>query len=287
MSIARALLTSLLVAASFAAAAQDPAQHSAQVQRDLIDAQVSRFAEGQRDEPSAARVFFLGFAGYGEERVFAEEIKFAAQRVRERYGASTASVLLLNDRRDLSTWPLASASSLRYSLKALARVMGSEDILFLALSSHGSPDATIDVSNVGLTPQTLSADSLADILAESGIRWKVIVVSACYSGAFVRPLEDEQTIVITAAASTRTSFGCSDKRDLTYFGEAFFRDALPYSTYLRAAFDYARKEVRRREKEIRVAPSLPQAFFGELMEQKLRAFEQLRAPLPHAADQGR
>jgi hypothetical protein len=287
MPIARALLTWLLVAVSFAASAQDAAQDAAQVQRDLIDAQVARFAGVQQGSPSAARVFFLGFAGYGEERVFAEEIKFAAQRVSERYGASTASVLLLNDRRDLSTWPFASASSLRYSLEALARVMGPEDVLFLTLSSHGSPDATIDVSNTGLTPQPLSAKVLAELLAESGIRWKVVVVSACYSGAFVRPLADDRTIVITAAARNRTSFGCSDKRDLTYFGEAFFRDALPYSTYLRAAFDYARKEVRRREKEIGVAPSLPQAFFGELMEAKLRAFEQLRAPIPHSANQGR
>jgi hypothetical protein len=185
------------------------------------------------------------------------------------------TVLLLNDRRDLSTWPFASASSLHYALRALARVMNPhEDILFLALSSHGSPDATIDVSNTGMTPQGLSADALAGLLADSGIRWKVVVVSACFSGAFVKPLADNHTIVITAAAKNRTSFGCSDQRDLTYFGEAFYRDSLPYSTYLRVAFEAARKEVRRREKEIDVRPSNPQAYFGPLLEEKLRVIEQ-------------
>ena len=146
-------------------------------------------------------MYFLGFAGFGEERVFAEEIKLAAQRVGEKYGSAHRSVLLLNDRRDLTTYPLASESSLRYALNALGRVMNrDEDVLFLALSSHGSRDATIDVSNEGMEPQTLSAATLAELLAESGIRWKVIVVSACFSGAFIKPLADDHTIVITAAS---------------------------------------------------------------------------------------
>ena len=74
----------LIVAASPAAHRQD----AAQVQRDLIDAQVARFFGPAAD---SGRVFFLGFAGYGEERVFAEEIKLAAQRVGEKYGSATRS----------------------------------------------------------------------------------------------------------------------------------------------------------------------------------------------------
>ncbi|HEU4778399.1 MAG TPA: C13 family peptidase [Steroidobacteraceae bacterium] len=271
-----------LLAASFGVQAGG----AAQLQRELIDAQVARFADQARDQgETTGRVFFLGFAGYGEERVFAEEIKLAAQRVGEKYGSSMRSVLLINDRRDLASWPLASPSSLRYSLKALARVMNpDEDVLFLALSSHGSPDATLDVSNTGMTPEVLSAGMLAGLLAESAIRWKVVVVSACYSGTFVKPLADEHTIVITAAAKNRPSFGCSDQRDLTYFGEAFYRDAMPDATYLRAAFEAARKEIAVREKDEEVKPSKPQASFGPLMEEKLRGIEGALSPphpLPH------
>jgi hypothetical protein len=163
---------------------------------------------------------------------------------------------------------------LRYSLDALARVMNrEEDVLFLALSSHGSENATIGVSNEGMTPQALSAATLADLLGESGIRWKVIVISACFSGAFIKPLADDHTIVITAAARNRASFGCSDQRHLTYFGEAFYRDALPDTAQLREAFETARKEIRRREKEENVRASKPQASFGPLMEEKLRGLE--------------
>jgi hypothetical protein len=185
-------------------------------------------------------------------------------------------VLLLNDRRDLVTYPLASESSLRYALKRLAAVMNhDEDVLFLALSSHGWRDATIDVSNEGMTPQTLSASTLAELLAESGIRWKVIVISACFSGSFIKSLEDDLTIIITAAARNRSSFGCSDKRHLTYFGEAFYRDALPGATQLREAYETARVEIRKREKDEEVRASNPQGSFGPLMEEKLRALPQV------------
>ena len=257
---------------------------AAAAQRDLIDAQIAHFPA---ETGSEAHVYFLGFAGYGEERVFAEEIKLAAKNVGENYGSAPRSVLLLNDRRDLSTYPLASESSLRYALNALGRVMNrDEDVLFLALSSHGSRGATIEVSNEGMEPQPLGAVTLADLLAESGIRWKVIVVSACFSGAFVEPLADNHTIVLTAASKSRTSFGCSDTRYLTYFGEAFYRDALSRSTHLREAFETAREEIRERELAEEFTPSKPQAFFGPLMEEKLRGIEQAYPPISLRPDQG-
>lgn len=263
-------ILSWLVFAGPLAAADD----AAQVQRGLIDAQIARMPA---DASGQSRVFFVGFAGFGEERVFAEEIKLAAQRVGEKFGSTERSVLLLNDRRDLAAYPFASASALRYTLKALADVMNrDEDVLFLALSSHGSPDATIEVSNTGMQEQTLGAKTLAGLLAESGIRWKVIVVSACYSGLFVKPLADNHTIVITASAKNRTSFGCSDTRELTYFGEAFYRDALPDAVSLREAFDRTRRAILEREKAERFRPSQPQAYFGPMMESKLDGLQNRR-----------
>src|SRR5690349_11389638 len=83
------LMSALWLACS-GARAQDAAD-VAQVQRALIDAQVARFAT---DADPHGRVFFLGFAGDGRERVFAEEIQFAAQRVGEKYGSTGRSLLL-------------------------------------------------------------------------------------------------------------------------------------------------------------------------------------------------
>ncbi|MES1263075.1 MAG: peptidase C13 family protein, partial [Peristeroidobacter soli] len=59
-----------------------------------------------------------------------------------------------------------------------------------------------------------------------------------------------------------------------YFGEAFYRDALPGPGALRDAFENARLEIRKREKEEEFKPSQPQAYFGPLMEEKLRGMGQ-------------
>jgi hypothetical protein len=238
-------------------------------QRTLIDSVIARFpaADGTESPTRAGRVVFLGFAGFGEERVFAEEIKMAARQVGDRFGSTQRSLLLINDRRDLTTYPLATHDNLRYALKALAAVMDIErDILFLALSSHGSQNGMISVSNTGMPEVGLSAQTVARFINEAGIRWKVIVVSACFSGTFIEPLADNHTIVITAASRNRMSFGCSDDRHLTYFGEAFYRDALPSARTLRGAFEATRIAIRRREKEERVTPSQPQSYFGPLIE---------------------
>lgn len=226
-----------------------------------------------RPADDAPAMFFLGFAGFGEEKVFAEEIRFAAGVVGGRYGTSERSLLLVNDRRDSDSDPIASVSSLRYALKAMARRMNlEEDVLFLALSSHGSEDH-LAVSHEPLMLADLTDDALAEALNEAGIKWRVIVISACYSGSFIDELKDPHTIVITAAAADRASFGCSDDRELTYFGEAFYRDALPQAASLRAAFEQTVAAIEKREQSEDIEPSRPQAWFGTAIEARLGRFE--------------
>lgn len=269
MRFARSLFLALLVASGAAHAAD-----GVEAQRALIDAALAKFVV----EPTPpARVFFLGFAGYGEERVFAEEIKLAAQAVATRYGSAARTVMLLNDRRDLTTWPLANHDNLRYALRELGKRMNPEsDVLFLVLSSHGAPNAMIEVSNTGMEPVGLSPTGVDILMRTAGIRNRVIVVSACFSGAFVDPLADDDTIVLTAASKSRASFGCSDERHLTYFGEAFFQDALPDAKSLREAFEATRRTIRKRERQERVKASQPQAHFGATIETRLAEIEAAR-----------
>ncbi len=235
-------------------------------QQARLDEELARIAALPREH---AVTYFVGFAGYGEQRVFAEEIALADQQVAARYGSAQRSIELVNDQRDPEKFPLASAPALRHTLQSVGSMMAPDDVLFLALSSHGSEDGSISVSNAGRVPADLGAVELADMLREAKIPWKVVVVSACYAGGFIDALRDDHTIVLAAAAPDRTSFGCADDRDLTYFGEAFYRDALPRSANLRAAFENARKAIAAREKQEGIEASDPQAYFGKLIEQKL------------------
>src|SRR5262249_33929997 len=151
----------------------------------------------------------------------------------------------LNDERDTSSAPLATLSTLRYTLRGIAsKMVLDDDILFLALSSHGSHDWELSVSNGRLPLADLGPEDLGAALAFAGIKWRVIVISACYAGGFIDSLKDPRTIVLAAAARDRTSFGCSNDRDLTYFGEAFYRDALPGASSMRDAFTTAMRIVR-------------------------------------------
>ena len=236
-----------------------------------IDAQIARITPAAASKPG---IYFVGFAGVGRQRVFAEEIKLAARQVADRYDSANRTVLLLNDQRDVNSYPLATVTGLKLALKGIAARMNlDQDVLFLALSSHGSAQPSLSVSNGYLPLRDLSGEDLADALRASGIRWKVIVISACYSGAFIDALRDDNTIILTAAAADRTSFGCSDNRNLTYFGEAFYRDAFARSTSLRDAFSRATIDIATREQREGIEASNPQAFFGPAMDRKLAGIE--------------
>jgi len=147
-------------------------------------------------------------------------------------------------------------------LQAAAKGMDAEnDILFLILTSHGSR-AGLAVKAGRLT-QTLTPSNLAYMLARTGIRYKVVVISACYSGVFIPRLANPDTLVITAADADHPSFGCRDKAKWTYFGNAFFNIALRQAKSLKDAFVVARSLVKKREVRERFEPSNPLMAGGE------------------------
>src|SRR5207302_8140307 len=118
-----------------------------------------------------------------------------------------------------------------------------------------------------LSPLTPTA--LARMLQDAGIKWRIIVVSACYSGGFIEPLRDDNTIVITASSADRTSFGCEAGRDFTYFGEAYFREALAKTRSFVRAFDLAKEIVAKAEAQEKLVPSQPQIFIGNAIGRRL------------------
>ena len=215
-------------------------------------------------------MYMVGFAGVGEQKVFAGEISLAAKVIGDRYGTQPRTLLLVNDRRDREAHPLASVTGLKFALTDIGRRMDRErDVLVLVISSHGSKEPAISVSNGGIPLNELTGKYLKEALDEAGIRWRVVIISACHAGAFIPYLSDDRSIVITAAAADRTSFGCSNDRDLTNFGEAFIRDALPAAPSIRAAFEKARDSIAAREHTEGLTPSMPTAYFGTAMEHKL------------------
>jgi hypothetical protein len=227
-------------------------------------------------EPGAPRAYFVGFAGDADPEVFSRETQFARQAFAARFGSADRSVLLINDAGDRDSWPLASVSGLEQALKLLAARMDPEqDMLVLFLTSHGSEDG-LEVRNGAIPLAQLEPEDLRQALDESGIRWRVVVVSACYAGVFIDALKNETTAIVTASDAAHSSFGCQEDRELTWFGEAFLKDSLPVSDSLEEAFGKAAKLIAQREDSEHEVHSNPQLYVGALMRHKLRELESSR-----------
>lgn len=239
------------------------------------------------ERPGITDVYYLGFAGDGSQHVFRREALFAERMFANRYGSGRRSLELINDEADRASYPLATVSGLRYALQLIGeRLDTDEDVLVLFITSHGSAEEGIEVSNGGLPLANLAPEDLREALESSGIRWRVVVVSACYAGIFLEPLESESTMVITAADAEHSSFGCDDQRNLTYFGEAFLRDALPGAPSLEAAFEKAKALIAERERSEGKTPSNPQMFVGAAMRRKLAELATHTPSAPEAAVPG-
>jgi hypothetical protein len=222
------------------------------------------------ERPGVTDVFYIGFAGDGSQRVFRREALFGERVFGERMGSASRSLELINDEADLTTYPLGTLSGLRYALAQVGERMNvEEDILVLLLTSHGGKESGIQVGNGVLSLNNVDPGTLRSALDDARIKWRIVIVSACYAGTFIEPLRNESTLVITAADAEHTSFGCADERDLTYFGEAFLRDALPESTSIEGAFKIARKAIAERELAEKLTPSNPQIFVGDAIREKL------------------
>jgi hypothetical protein len=194
--------------------------------------------------PAAAspKVTVLAFGLFGSQSVFESEAKGAADIVAHQLDANSVVARANTKRRADVT-----IASIEDALQSAAKRMDREDdILFLILTSHGS--------QAGVAVQAGR---------RTGVQHRVVVISACYSGVFVGPLANANTLVITAADSDHSSFGCQDKVKWTYFGDAFFNKALRYTVDLRSAFATARKLISVRERHDGLVPSNPQISGGK------------------------
>lgn len=222
----------------------------------------------QSSREGVPEIFFVGFAPDDAEDVFENEVKHVEAQFRRSLGAEGRTVLLVNSRNTVDQLPLANGPNLAAVLGGMADRMGPEDLLFLHITTHGSRRHRLSVSFENLGLNDLPAKEVGEIINSAGLPWRVVVVSACFSGGFIRALKSPRAMVITAASARRPSFGCKNGREYTYFGAAYYRDSLTDADFL-AAFDRAVPLVRAREEEQGHKHSKPQMWVGKKIGAKL------------------
>jgi hypothetical protein len=103
-----------------------------------------------------------------------------------------------------------------------------------------------------------------------GSKPAVIVMSACFSGAFVPFLQGPNRIVFTAARPDRTSFGCGNDLKYTFFDQCFL-ESLPKSGDFPGLAQATTACVARREQREHIGPpSEPQLSIGSNVAYTLR-----------------
>ena len=241
-----------------------------ELQPRLLDRELAALAPERR---GVIDLYFVGFAPYDEQDVFMREVGSARELIEERFDGQSRAVTLVNNRHTLTQRPIATMSHLAAALNRVGEVMNpEEDILFLFLTSHGLP-SRLEVRFDPLELRPLYPAALRETLDAAGIKWRVIVISACYSGSFVGPLQDERTLIITAADGDSTSFGCSNDADLTYFGRAFFGEHLKGTYSFEEAYRRAATTIADWEKTKGYPPSRPQMQVGSAIAAKLKVYE--------------
>ena len=219
------------------------------------------------ERPGTIDLYFLGFGGWGAQDVFLHEIEHAQMLFDRRFDTRDRSILLSNDPSVRTTLPMASKLGLGHVLRAIgARMNRQEDVLFLLLTSHGSerglaiqaPDAPEFFAGGEISPIELRS-----LLDEAGIKWRVLMVSSCKSGVFVGPLHDDFTLIATASASDRLSFGCAPGKDFTSYGRAVL-EQLGAERSFASAFAKAAEVGQERETPDRLTPRCPSSSPGRL-----------------------
>jgi hypothetical protein len=124
-------------------------------------------------------------------------------------------------------------------------------------TSHGAPEGI--VVGTALVPP----DMIGKLVNNAcGHRPSVVVMSACYSGQFVPVLQDPNRVVMTAARPDRTSFGCGEADQYTFFDDCFLR-AIPHADSFAALGEQVQQCVATRETVMKVSPpSEPQVSVG-------------------------
>lgn len=215
--------------------------------------------------------YFLGLAPSASQTVFKSEVLGAKAVFDTQLGAKGHSLAMINSHETLTRYPLASVSNLDLALARMAKIMRPDkDVLALFVTSHGSA-GLISVYLPGFPLNEIRPDTLVQALERSKITNRVIIISACYSGSFIPALKGDNTLVMTAASAETTSFGCSNEREWTYFGDALFNHALKETNSLPQAFAKARELIKTWETAQNLAASDPQISLGKNIEKVLES----------------
>lgn len=233
---------------------------------------------------------YVVVVGLDSDPIFGREAREAGKVLGRRYNAVGHTIVLAGtDGSGPSALPNGSPRNLTVALARVAELMDKkQDVLVLYTAGHGAKVGLAyhdGDDGFGIIPPA----RLARVFDELGIKNRLLILSACFSGIFVPTLSSDTTALFTAASAERTSFGCQSDKDWTFYGDAMINHALRQPVPLARAGEDARALVAQWEAlgaNMGIVPSQPQIAIGSKVDSWLKPLE-ARMPKTATAMVGR
>jgi hypothetical protein len=203
-------------------------------------------------------------SGMDSDGVFGREAAETGRVLSRRFDGEGRTLVLANGTgAGDATMPDGNPDHLGAALAQVSELMNKdEDVLVLYLTSHGHWATGVSFRDGERATGNIGPGRLATMLNDVGIKNRLIIVSACYSGVFIPALQSDTTITMTAASSEKPSFGCRAENDWTFFGDALINNAMRQPSPSPDAFAAARLLITQWEVAERLDPSNPQIDIG-------------------------
>lgn len=220
-------------------------------------------------------------AALDSDPVFGREAREAGRVLASRFDAEGRTIVLAqdegSDRADAAGTPAHFALAVARAAQMMDR---REDVLVVYATSHGSPRAGLDYEHPQFGSGIVTPNQLAAIV--SPFENRLIIIQACFSGQFIRPLAAPRTVVATAASALNPSFGCSPGNDWTFFGHALINLSMRQADSFVRQFRRAVVTILGWEKKLGIQPSNPQISIGSQSGPWLQALDASARRVPAA-----
>jgi hypothetical protein len=225
-----------------AADAVNPASEAVlAAQRFMLDRELDALED---ERPGVSDIYFVGFAPDARKPGFLADVDLAQRAMDERWNTSGRSLVLVNSPQTVAERPFASITHLREVLLEIGDIIDADDdIVMVYLTGTTARDHALNAVNPPLDLVALSPQGLRQLFEAAGIRWKIVVVSACQSGTWIDALKDDETLVIASSAADARGADCEGGVRPGAFAEAFFADAMRRNEDIAQAFDVARRQL--------------------------------------------
>jgi Peptidase C13 family len=211
-------------------------------------------------QEAGKRLFYIGLALYSEQWSENDVVELGTELSKDsRY--QVVPMIASNLHAYGGRFPVGDDTTILSFVRTAAEQAAPQDVIFVHISTHGAPYELARRIGEGETT-ALSSRALAGMLAPLAGHPTVVVISACYSGSFIRDLREAQRIILTAARADRSSFGCAAESRHTLFGEAELKAFGEPDRSLHQIFTDIRRNVAAMEHRQHFTPSEPQVSVG-------------------------